>query len=142
MRTRAPFGIVLAALVAVGALGAAGAQHGAIAGTIGLTDAEGEILSASGVRLTVSCDGTDISRAVVSDERGEFRFTDLPAGSCTIVTDLQGFVPAIAHATVVADDTVTLKLALHTVPVRAGILVARSTTTPRFHIKHATRCGR
>jgi len=88
-----------------------------------LTDARGEDSAAPGVRLTLTCDGTDLSRTGISDERGTFRFADVPTRTCSVTTDLPGFAAVTARSTVVRGETSTLNLHLQIVPIHSGILV-------------------
>ena len=90
-----------------------------VSGTLTLTDAAGKTFPASGVRLALDCESEPFTRVRISDERGAFRFADVAAGSCTIVTDLQGFRPA--HASFRAGDSDDLELSLEVEPIFAGL---------------------
>jgi hypothetical protein len=100
----------------------------AVAGTVSIAGSDGAQLAMPGVTVTLSCPDRD-SRMEVSDERGDFRFADVTAGSapCSIVADLQGFRSTAAAVAVTAGQTtaVALQLGLDTlreeVTVRADV---------------------
>jgi hypothetical protein len=112
-------------LTAVGA--SAQTPAGVVAGSVSIAGADGAPLVMPGVTLTLTCPGRD-PRAEVSDDRGDFRFVDVPVGSgpCAIVADLQGFRSATTAVTVRSGETtaIGLELGLDTlreeVTVRAG----------------------
>src|SRR5260221_13884246 len=65
-----------------------------VAGTVSVTGPDGEALVLPGVTLTVTCVGSDAPLIEGSNEQGQFRFADVPVGSCSIVAELQGFKSA------------------------------------------------
>jgi hypothetical protein len=98
--------------------------HGAIAGTVTLTDASSTTYDAPGVRLTLTCGATpDDVRVATSDDRGTFRFHDVLPDRCSIDADLPGFANAAALAVVRAGDTVHVAVHLDIAPVGTGIRV-------------------
>jgi hypothetical protein len=94
-----------------------------IAGTITLTDATGAVVAAPGVRVTLSCAATTEPRVAVSDDAGAFRFADLAASSCSMTTDLQGFVAETAQTVLHSDEAVSIALHLGIAPTRVGVIV-------------------
>ena len=101
-----------------------------IAGTVTLTDATGAVLAAPGVRVTLACAAATEPHIAVSDDDGVFRFVDLAADTCSLTTDLQGFVGETTQTVVHRDETVSVALQMVTVPIRIGIIVARPAATP------------
>src|SRR6185295_17116989 len=58
-------------------------SHGAVAGTVTLTDTRGERFDAPGAELVLACGTTpDEPQAVASDDHGVFRFADVRPGRC------------------------------------------------------------
>jgi hypothetical protein len=116
--------IFAAMLVAAEPAGSAAGSHGAITGTVTLTDASGKRFDAPGVRLTLTCGATpDAAQVATSDDHGTFRFRDVRPDRCSIDTDLQGFASATALAVVRAGDTVDVAIHLDIAPVHIGITV-------------------
>ena len=117
-------GIVFASTMLIAAcLSARVNERGTIAGTIEATAADGLIVGVPGVRLSLTCATDGISSAQISDDRGQFRFTDLPVNTCSVVTELQGFVPVTAKTNIAAGKIATLHLHLDTTPLLSGLLV-------------------
>jgi hypothetical protein len=81
--------------------GTAGGESGTVAGAVHATGLEEKPFALPGVTLTLRC-GSEAARTVVSDERGEFRFVGVPAGSCALATDIQGFKSTTASFNSVA----------------------------------------
>jgi hypothetical protein len=95
--------------------------HGAVAGTVTLTDARGERFEAPGVELVLTCEGTqDAPIAAASDEHGAFRFAEVRPGPCSLSAELQGFATATANVVVKAADTLAVEMHLDVAPVYAG----------------------
>jgi hypothetical protein len=101
---------------------AAAQGSAAVTGRVSLLAADGHTLRAPGVRLTLTC-GALSSRFEISDERGEFRFANLPAGTCSIVADLQGFKSSSATAVTEAGEVATVEFHLDIEPVYTGLTV-------------------
>jgi hypothetical protein len=91
-----------------------------IAGTVVVTDADGETFPLSGVRLILTCDAQEAPRVEVSDESGAFRFDRAPLSSCRIVTDVQGFAAATAD---VRGNSGDIRFHLRAVPIFVGLNV-------------------
>jgi len=113
-------------------------SHGAVAGTVALTDASGKTFDAPGVRLTLTCAATpDAAQVSTSDDHGAFRFRDVLPDRCSIDADLEGFANKTALAVVRAGDTVHVAIHLDIAPVGTGIGVVgespRSWRTKRFN---------
>lgn len=66
---------------------AAAQDTGTISGTV--VDASGQLVP--GASITLTHEGTSTTRAMTSDERGEFAFRALTAGSYTVKVELTGF---------------------------------------------------
>lgn len=77
-----------------------------------------------GVLLTVSNEGTGLSRSVVSGERGAYRLTELPPGRYTLRAELPGFA-AIERAGIVLSlgSNLTLDLELKVAAVEETVTV-------------------
>jgi hypothetical protein len=101
-----------------------------IAGTVTLTDATGAVFAAPGVRVTLTCAAAAEPGVAISDDAGAFRFADVATGSCSMTTDLQGFVAEVAQTTVHDDETASIALHLVTAPVRTGVVVAGVVAKP------------
>ena len=71
---------------------------GAVAGIV--RDEQGGVIN--GAFVDVACGATMLQG--VSDERGEFRFVDLPAGRCTVTAESQEFLRSWRTVTVPASD--------------------------------------
>jgi hypothetical protein len=122
-----------ALLLAVITTEAAAAQppDAIVSGTVSLPAPGGQSTVVPGVALTLTCETGD-PRNDVSDDQGHFQFADVPAGSCTVVAELQGFKPTrtAIRATPGRPTNVALLLdldALHeevTVTARADALTA------------------
>jgi hypothetical protein len=129
--------ILAAAVVAAEPVVSSAGSHGAVTGTVTLTDASGKRFDAPGVRLRLTCPATPDARVATSDDHGTFYFRDVRPDRCSIDADLQGFARATALAVVRADDTVDVAISLETTPVRIGIRVVggsvRSWRTKRLN---------
>ncbi len=100
--------VSLAAVVVL--LGAAswalaqGRQDGGIGGR--LTDESGAALP--GVTVSIACGGSTAVIATVTDGTGQYAVTGLPAGLCTVVFELAGFVAATHGNITVPPQTVVV----------------------------------
>jgi hypothetical protein len=104
---------VLAFLQARGVAGQSPA--GIVSGTVSLPEPDGKPVVVPGVTLSLTCAGME-PRSDASNELGQFRFADVPAGACSIVAELQGFKSATKAIAVKSGETadVTLRLDLDT----------------------------
>ncbi len=115
--------LLIAVLAATPAI--AQSPNTVVAGTVSLPTPDGQAIVVPGVTVTLTCEGGE-PRTDMSDDQGRVRFADVPAGSCSIVAELQGFKSALkAIVTKPAETTdVSLRLdleALHEeVDVRAN----------------------
>jgi carboxypeptidase family protein len=132
--------IAAAATIASPLPSAAIDQRAAIAGTVTLTAADGQVLAAPGVRLTLICGTEAGSRTEVSDERGEFRFADVPVDTCSIATDLQGFATATADVETAAGEITALQFHLDAAPLFSGLTVTGE-APPNLRGPLHTSCG-
>src|SRR5215467_8188400 len=125
MRFRAFCGAAAAVLCACGAW--AQNPRGALRGTV--EDTSGARVPSAKVVLDAA---SVLRRETTTDERGEFRLEDLPAGAYHVVVSTRGFADALAEVNValgsVREVAVTLKpaAASQTVSVKDG---ASSITT-------------
>jgi len=87
------------------------APAGNVAGAVSLPSPDGKPAVVPGVMLTLTCDG-GAQQSDSSDEQGRFRFSDVPAGSCTLVAELPGLAPTTAAVIVKAQETTTVALRL------------------------------
>jgi hypothetical protein len=109
--------------------GAGAAAHGAVAGTVRLTDAHGQPFDAPGAELTLTCDTSRHDPQVTtSDERGMFRFVDVKPGKCSLTAELPGFAPAASAVVVRGGQRWQADIHLEAVPVDAGLQVAAGST--------------
>jgi hypothetical protein len=90
---------------------------------VSLPEPDGKPVAVPGVTLSLRCAGTD-SRSDTSNELGQFRFADVPAGACTIVAELQGFKSATKAIAVKPGETadVTLGLDLETLHEQVSVI--------------------
>jgi hypothetical protein len=102
---------------------AAAQGSASVAGRVSLLSADGHTFRAAGVRLTLTCDAEPSTRFEISDEQGEFRFASLPADTCSIVADLQGFKSSSATAVTEVGEVTTVEFHLDVEPVYTGITV-------------------
>src|SRR5712671_3323422 len=63
---------------------------GTVSGTVSLPSPDGQPVFVPGATLTLTCAGAE-PRSDISDDLGQFRFADVPAGDCSVVAELQGF---------------------------------------------------
>jgi hypothetical protein len=83
----------------------------AVSGTVSLPAPDGQPSVVPGVTLTLTCEGAE-PRNDVSNESGQFRFADVPPGSCSIVAELQGFKSAVKAIVAKSDETTDVALRL------------------------------
>jgi len=110
----------------------------AITGTVTVENADGDVLTVPGVRVTLRCGSADTSTIIeVSDERGLFRFDEVPVDTCSVGTELQGFSGRTVQVNTTPGQVTTLRLHLALTPVSAGVLV----TGARPADPHPTSCA-
>ena len=104
-------------------------SHGAVNGTVTLTDARGEKFDAPGVQLALACPGTgDEQRAATSDDHGAFRFAEVLPGRCSLTADLQGFGRVTTNVVVHAADTLRVEVHLDVEAVGTGLKIVAGST--------------
>ena len=120
-----------AAVVAAEPSAPAAGSHGAVAGTVTLTDAAGERFGAPGVQISLAC-GTTTAEPVsaASDEHGAFQFADVRPGRCSLTADLQGFGSVTTNLSVHAAETLQLTIHLNVTAVDAGFVVVAKSVYP------------
>ena len=129
------------ALIAILPLTALQAQNprGSLRGTV--QDATGARIPSA--RIIAQLSGSSVHREALSEDRGEFRFNDLPPGNYHITISAAGFAPAQADISVavatVRDITVTLTASLQeTINVQAE---TSSITTQSIDLASAVHQG-
>jgi hypothetical protein len=119
---------------------AAVSPSGTIAGTVTLTAADGETFPGEGARVSLACAADGTTRTVVSDQRGAFRFVNVPVDRCSIQAEVQGFVAPPVTVLTVADQVVGSDLHLGIAPLRVGVNVGG--TVPADELKSPRRSCR
>ena len=151
-------GIMWAALLVAPTPTHAADRTGAgVHGTVTLRAADGAVQAAPGVRLTLFCRTGGVSKTEVSDDRGEFRFAEVPDGVCSIAADLQGFARVTASINPETDGSTPIRLRLEVAALFSGLTAtgeappsrrrASSTlrgrrATCRSHLSETNRCAR
>ena len=107
---RAFLGLFVASTLGGSAVAAQSATSG-IAGAVSVPVPDGQPVVVPGVTLTLTC-GSGEPRIEISNERGEFRFADAPAGVCALAAELQGFKSATTSVAVIAGETVAIVIQL------------------------------
>ena len=133
----------------------AGVNPGAtIAGAVTLMAADGSTWAGDGARVALACGADRTTRTEVADDRGAFRFLNVPIGSCSIDADMQGFFAQPVTVVIAAEQVVGIELHLVVVPLRIGVNVGGTTPfhepkmLPRFRAldtgsrRSAKRCKR
>jgi len=113
---------VFAAFATVSAV-AEVSQSATIVGTVTLTAADGDTFAGEGVRVVLAYGTETATRSDVADEHGAFRFLNVPADSCSIEADAQGFVAPRVIVVTAAGETMGTVLHLGIVPLRVGVNV-------------------
>lgn len=114
--------IVVTSLLLLVCSAAALAQAGGkISGTVRLA-------SEDTVMHQVAVTITELKRTMATDKNGYYEFTDVPAGSYTIVTHQEGFRDATKKMTVVAGGSVTADFQLQLAGVKESVTVTASGT--------------
>jgi Carboxypeptidase regulatory-like domain len=110
-RLASPIAVVagLMACLVFATIGSAQTTTGRISGTV--NDSSGGVLP--GVSVTVTQDGTGLSRTTSTDTRGGYVFVDLPVGTYSVKVELSGFKTSVKSGyTLVADGRVSVDFAL------------------------------
>src|SRR5262249_41733549 len=90
---------------------AAQVATGSVTGAVLVMGADGQPLVMPGVPVALGC-GPQADRTGVTDDRGEFRFSDVPAGTCTLAADLEGFKSAAVQVEIRVAATTSARLQL------------------------------
>ena len=109
-----------------------------VSGTVSLPSPDGQSVVVPGVTLTLTCDSGE-PRNELSNEQGQFRFTDVPAGSCSIVADLQGFRSAVKTIMAKPDETTDVVLRLDLDALHEEVSVTAAGTEPSPIAAHVER---
>jgi carboxypeptidase family protein len=111
-----------------------------IAGTVTLTAADGGTFPGEGARVSLACAADGTTRTEVSDQRGAFRFVNVPVDRCSIQAEVQGFVAPPVTVVTAADQIVWSDLHLGIAPLRVGVNVGG--TVPSDELKSPRRSCR
>jgi Carboxypeptidase regulatory-like domain/TonB dependent receptor len=112
---KALLALLIASMLGAASSAAAQVPTAAVAGVVSVPAPDGQPFVVPGVTLTLTCGG-GAPKIEVSNERGEFRFIDVPAGACALAAELQGFKTSITNVAVNAGETstTTIQLGLET----------------------------
>jgi hypothetical protein len=107
--------LLIASMLGAASSAAAQVQTAAVAGVVSVPAPDGQPFVVPGVTLTLTCGG-GAPKIEISNERGEFRFVDVPAGACALAAELQGFKTSTTNVAVNAGETstTTIQLGLET----------------------------
>ena len=94
-----------------GQAAAAQSPAGIISGTVSLPAPDGQPAVVPGVTVSLTCAGME-PRSDVSNELGQFRFADVPAGACSVVAELEGFQSVVKPIAVKPGETADVALRL------------------------------
>lgn len=108
---QALLGLFIASVLGAGSTAAAQAPRSTVAGVVSVPAPDGQPFVVPGVTLTLTC-GRGEPKIEVSNERGEFRFVDVPAGTCAVAAELQGFKTTTTQVAVTAGETSTTAIQL------------------------------
>jgi hypothetical protein len=112
---------VLTAFAPPSAIAGAG-PTATIVGTVTLTAVDGGAVAGGGARVVLACRAHG-TRTAVADDRGAFRFPDVPVDSCWIEADVQGFAGQPVRVVTLARQVIGTDLHLGVAPLRAGVNV-------------------
>jgi hypothetical protein len=107
---RAVVRLFIASLFGAG-VSAASQVSTSVTGVVSVPAPDGQPFVVPGVTLTLTC-GRAEPKVEISNERGEFRFVDVPAGGCSLTAELQGFQTATTTVTPSAGETSTTAIQL------------------------------
>jgi hypothetical protein len=139
---RAFLGLLVALLCGAGSSAAAQARTAIVAGVVSVSAPDGQPFVMPGVTLTLTCSSGE-PQIEISNERGQFRFVEVPAGACALGAALQGFTAATTNVAVNAGETreIAVQLGLETlheeVTVRAEV-DARADNPIDAHVERMT----
>ena len=112
---------VLTAFVSVSAIADAGSSV-TIVGTVTLMAADGGTFTGSGVRVVLACRAHMTKATEIADEHGAFRFLNVPADTCSVQADVQGFVAQPVMVVTIAGQVATTEPS-RTALLRVGVTV-------------------
>lgn len=97
-------------------------QTGTVVGTVRTTLPEGETLAIPGVSVTLKC-GSGVIFSYLSDDDGRFRFAHLPLGTCSLITDMQGFRSVSTAVEIKGTKPLDLPLSVELEAMYSGLMV-------------------
>jgi hypothetical protein len=101
---------------------------GIVSGTVSLPEPDGQPVVVPGVTLSLACAGME-PRSDTSNELGQFRFADVPAGACSIAAELQGFKSATKAIAVKPGEAADVNLRLDVQTLHEEVNVTGSIDT-------------
>jgi Carboxypeptidase regulatory-like domain len=136
VRSILPVAVALALTALPPAVAAAAVGPSAtIAGTVTLTAADGGTWAGDGARVTLACRLDRTTTTVVADDQGAFHFVNVPADTCSIEANMQGFAARPLTVVVAAEQVVGIELHLADVPLRVGVNVGGATPARESQIQ-------
>jgi hypothetical protein len=118
------FLIVAAVMLTAGPAVAAQPPSGSVAGVVSFVGPDGQPFVLPGVTVALTCGRDGVAVTGVSNERGEFRFGQVPPGVCSVVAELQGFRSGTTTLEVTAAETTEAALRLELDTLREEVNVA------------------
>lgn len=113
------------ALLAAHVAWAAQSPAGVVSGSVALPAPDGQPVVVPGVTVTLTCGGAE-PRTEVSNEQGQFRFANVPARSCSVLAELQGFRSAVKLIALKPGETANLALRLDLEALHEDVSVTAS----------------
>lgn len=107
---------------------AAQPRAGVVSGTVSLPAPDGQPSVVPGVTVSLTC-GDGEPRNDVSNDEGHFQFADVPAGSCSITAELQGFKAAVKTIAAQPGKTTDVALRLDLEALHEEVSVAAAVET-------------
>jgi hypothetical protein len=118
--------LLVASMLGAGSSAAAQAPTSIVAGAVSVPAPDGQPFVVPGVTLTLTC-GSGEPKIEVSNERGEFRFVDVPAVTCALEAELQGFKRVTTSVAVNAGETSAVAIQLDLETLREDVTVRGET---------------
>jgi hypothetical protein len=122
---RFAFLVIVASMTAGSPEAFAQAPTASVTGVVSVVGADGQPLVLPGVTLSLTCSGRE-ARTEVTNDQGEFRFADVPPGTCSVVAELQGFKSASKTVAVGPGETSEMTLRLDLDSLREEVNVSAS----------------
>jgi hypothetical protein len=101
---------------------------GIVSGTVSLPAPDGQPATVPGVTVTLTCADAQ-PQIEITDEQGHFQFAEVPAGTCTLVADLQGFTSPTRTAVVKTNASTEIALRLELESLHEEVTVVGNART-------------